>query len=176
MSKHPQNCVAEAISDTSSKIALSDDLVDLLNTTKEKLKGSDRRHFMARVVKKFGPGGQTKAEKRLGWNRKTIRKAIRELDSGFVCVDAFSLRGRKRADELLPSLVDDIKEIVEPNCQTDATFRTSTLYIRLTASKVRELLITVKGYDPEQTPSPRTLRTLLNRLGYHLRKVKKTDP
>jgi|GEM_PF-2681330 len=40
-------------------IQLTDDLKTLYIKTAEKLKGSDRRQFMAEVVKGFGMGGQT---------------------------------------------------------------------------------------------------------------------
>jgi len=40
------------------------------------LKGSERRQFMARVVKMLGRGGQVYAEAELQWNRKTIRKGM----------------------------------------------------------------------------------------------------
>jgi hypothetical protein len=175
MSQHPQYDVLESVDDT-SWIELNAALVTLLKATQRQLKGSDRRLFMARVVQRLGPGGQRNAERRLGWNRKTIRKALKELDSGLVCVDAFSLRGKKSVLERWPNLVDDIEQIAAPHCQTDATFRTTTLYIRLTASKAQQLLITEKGYDPHQMPARRTLSRLLNRMGYHLRKVKKTNP
>ncbi len=46
----------------------------LLNTAKE-LKGSARRIFMARTVQILGEGGQRLAERELGWNRGTLRKA-----------------------------------------------------------------------------------------------------
>ncbi|MEG5061830.1 hypothetical protein QUB60_29190 [Microcoleus sp. A2-C5] len=36
--------------------------------TAKKLKGTDRRQFMAFVVKGLGIGGQTLAERELGWN------------------------------------------------------------------------------------------------------------
>jgi len=172
MSQHLPEDVLESMDD-SSWIELNEALIPLLQATKDQLKGSDRRLFMARVVQRLGPGGQRKAERLLGWNRCTIGKALKELDSGFVCVDAFSLRGRKGVLELWPNLDDDIHQLVAPDCQTDATFRTSTLYVRLTASKVRQLLITEKGYDPQQMPARRTLSRLLNRMGYRLRKVKK---
>ena len=175
MSQLPHPDVLEPVDDT-SWIELSDALVPLLHATQRQLTGRDRRLFMARVVQRLGPGGQRKAEKRLEWNRKTIRKAIRELESGFVCVDAFSLRGKKSVLERWPNLADDIEQIAAPHCQTDATFRTSTLYVRLTARTVRQLLITEKGYDPHQMPARRTVSRLLNRLGYHLRKVKKNQP
>lgn len=44
------------------------------------------------------------AERELGWNRGTIRKGQRELERGIVCLDAYSLRGRKRSEEHLPNL------------------------------------------------------------------------
>ncbi|MEH2043153.1 MAG: hypothetical protein V7L12_07570 [Nostoc sp.] len=30
----------------------------------------------------------------MGWDRNTIRKGIRELTSGIICVDNYSVRGR----------------------------------------------------------------------------------
>src|SRR5215471_3440645 len=79
----------------------------LLNTAKD-LKGSARRRFMARTVQAFGEGGQRLAERELGWNRGTIRKGMHEVERGIVCEDAFSLHGRKRSEDHLPSLLSDI--------------------------------------------------------------------
>ena len=93
--------------------------------TAKMLKGSVRRVFMARTVKELGPGGQRRAERELGWNRVTIRKGGRELESGFTCVDAFSARGRKRAEDYLPNLLTDIQAIVDSQSQTDPKFRTN---------------------------------------------------
>ncbi len=51
---------------------LSESLKSLYIKTAHKLKGSDRRQFMAEVVKGLGLGGQSLAERELGWNRRTI--------------------------------------------------------------------------------------------------------
>ena len=83
---------------------LTDSLKALLIDTAKTLKGSARRLFMARTVKELGTGGQRRAERELGWNRITIRKGTHELASGFICLDAFSARGRKRAEDHLPYL------------------------------------------------------------------------
>ena len=69
--------------------------------TAKMLKGSDRRVFMAQVVKAIGKGGQRRAEAELGWNRRTIRKGMHELESGFRCYDNFAVRGRKAAESIL---------------------------------------------------------------------------
>lgn len=68
-------------------IQLTDSLKALYIKTAQKLKGSDRRQFMAEVVKGLGIGGQTLAERELGWNRRTIRKGMQELLSGQPLVD-----------------------------------------------------------------------------------------
>ena len=75
---------------------LTDSLKTLLIETAKTLKGSARRLFMARTVKELGPGGQQRAARELRWGRMTIRKGMRELATGVICIDAFALRGRKR--------------------------------------------------------------------------------
>ncbi len=40
--------------------------------TAKRLTGYERRLFMARIVKSFGPGGPSLAERELGWGRKTM--------------------------------------------------------------------------------------------------------
>jgi len=140
------------------------------------LRGSDRRLFMARTVRLLGLGGQRCAEREMGWSRVTIRKGIHELDSGLICADAFCLRGRKRTEERLPNLLEDIKSIVDSQCQTDPTFKTRRLYSRLTAAAVRRQLIAEKGYSDAQLPTEETIRCRMHQLGFHLTKVRKCTP
>jgi hypothetical protein len=92
---------------------LTDSIKTLLVATAKALKGSARRLFMARTVKELGPGGQQRAARELGWGRMTIRKGMRELESGVECIDAFGLRGRKPAEHHLPTLLTDIQAIVD---------------------------------------------------------------
>ena len=100
---------------------------------------------MARTVNELGYAGQQRAARELGWGRMTIRKGLRELDSGLACLDAYALRGRKRAEDHLPNLLTDIKAIVDSQSQADPQFRTQRLYTRLTATEVRRQLIAQKG-------------------------------
>jgi hypothetical protein len=101
---------------------------------------------------------------------------MHELRSGISCCDAFALRGRARAEERLPNLLADIRDIAKGFSQTDPRFRTQRLYTRLTAEELRRQLIGVKGYTTTALPTPRTLRTKLNDLGFHLTKVAKCKP
>src|SRR6266576_5541047 len=147
----------------------------LLNTAKE-LKGSAHRMFMARTVQALGPGGKLLAERELGWNRGTIRKGMHEVKRGMVCVDAFSSRGRKRSEEHLPNLLNDITAIVDSQSQADPQFRTTRLYTRLTAAEVRRQLLAQKGYTDAELPTVQTITTKLNALGYYPQKVAKSEP
>jgi hypothetical protein len=155
---------------------LTDSLKTLFIETAKTLKGSDRRLLMARTVKNLDPGGQRRAERELGWNRITIRKGIHELESGFICLDAFSARGRKRAEFHLPHLLDDIREIVDSQSQNDPQCRSKRLYTRLSATEVRCQLMAQKGYQDAQLPTPQTLTVKLNEMGYFPKKVAKSKP
>ena len=155
---------------------MTDSLKTLFIETANTLKGSERRRFMARTVQELGPGGQRRAERELGWNRQTLRKALRERASGLTCLDALTLRRRKRAEEHLPNLLTDINAIVDSQSQADPQFRTSRLYTRLTAAEVRRQLIAQKGYSDADLPTERTIASKLTALGYYPSKVAKTQP
>ena len=140
------------------------------------LKGHERRIFMARVVKGLGYGGQSEAERELGWCRKTIRKGLQELESGEPIIDNFSARGRKPAEAHLPNLLEDIRAIADEQSQTDPTFQTTRLYTRISAAEMRRQLIKQKGYTDDELPSEETIRVKMNALGYGLRSVQKSRP
>ena len=155
---------------------LTEELKTLFIETAKTLKGSERRVFMARVVEMLGTGGQRRAEAELGWDRDTIRKGRHELESGFRCYDNYSGRGRKRAEELWPDLLDDIKAIVDEQSQTDPSFKTTRLYTRLSAAEVRRQLIKQKDYGEAELPTEETIRVKLNQLGYYSGRVQKSQP
>jgi len=157
-------------------IQLSDNLKSLYIKTAQKLKGSDRRQFMAEVVRGLGIGGQTLAERELGWNRRTIRKGMQELLSGTPIVDNYNRRGRKRIEVKLPNLLADMRELVDPQSQSDPSFRSTRLYTRLSAAEVRRQLVEQKGYSDAELPSAETLRKRLNEMGYCLKRVVKAKP
>jgi hypothetical protein len=155
---------------------LTDSIKTMLIATAKALKGSARRLFMARTVKELGPGGQQRAARELGWGRMTIRKGMQELTSGLTCLDAFALRGRKRAEAHLPHLLVDIQAIVDSQSQADPQFRTTRLYTRLTAVEVRRQLIAQKGYTDAELPTAQTIGAKLTALGYYPQKVAKSQP
>jgi hypothetical protein len=155
---------------------LTDSLKALFVDTARSLKGSARRLFMARPVKERGSGGQRRAERELGWSRVTLRKGTHALESGFTCLDAFSARGRKRAEDRLPALLPASTAIVESQSQTDPPCRTTRLSTRLSAAAVRRQLLAQKGSTDDALPTVQTRTTTRNALGSSPKKVRKSQP
>jgi len=155
---------------------LTTPLKEIIIDASDKLKGGERRTFMARVVRALGVGGQVQAHRELGWGRNTIRKGEYELRTGIMCEDGVRLRGAKAIEARLPNLRDDIRDIVDGQSQTDPTFRTTRLYRRMSAAEVRRQLVEQKGYDAAEVPSEETIRTRLNDMGYRPSKVRKSKP
>ena len=154
----------------------SPETIPLLIEAAKALKGSKRRLFMAKTVHAMGRGGQCWAQQHLGWCRETIRKGTHELRSGMTCVDAFSSRRRKPAEEHLPRLLDDIRSLVDGQSQADPRFQTDRLFTRISAREVRRQLIATKGYTDAELPTQQTINKKLNLLGYRLTKVAKCRP
>jgi len=86
-----------------------------------------------------------------------------------------SPRGRLRSEEKNPQLAMDIRVIVEPHTQSDPELKTARRYTNLSAAEVRESL-QAKGYDESQLPSERTIRDILNRMNYRLKRIQKGKP
>lgn len=112
----------------------------------------------------------------MGWNRVTISKAIKELNSGITCIDNYLGRGHYKAESYLPNLLSDIKKLVDDQSQIDPSFKSQRLYMRLSAAQVRHQLIEKFGYADEELPSSETIRVKLNNLGYRLKRVAKIQP
>jgi hypothetical protein len=151
-------------------------VVEVYKKTACNLKGAAKRIFMAEVVKAYGLGAQREAEVRLKWCRNTIKKGSHEMKSGIVCVDNFQGRGRKKAEEKKPKLLEQIKQIVENESQADPAMNSERMYIRMTANAVREELKKRFGYAEDELPVRFTISCKLNEMGYNLKKVRKTIP
>ena len=73
-------------------------------------------------------------------------------------------------------MLEDIKDIVDSQSQTDPSFKTRRLYTRMSAAEVRRQLIEQKGYTDEELPSRQTINTKLRELDYYPRRVVKSKP
>lgn len=148
----------------------------LLKDAASKLTGAKRRAFMARTTIEVFDGCARKAERWFGWNRQAITLGMHELRTGIECVGNYQASGRKKTEENVPELKGDIRSIADRESQADPSLKSTLAYTRLSASAVRLALIEQKGYGEDALPSVRTISTILNRLGYRLRTVRKTIP
>jgi len=155
---------------------LSEQLKATYQEAANHLTGSVRRKFMAGIVESLGRGGLSYCASELGWDPKTMRKGRQELESGVDFADRPTNPGRKRTEERLPTLREDLRQILDEQSQTDATFQSERLYTRLSVQEVRTQLLERQGYTAAQLPDNEVLRQRINDLGYKLRTVKKNQP
>jgi hypothetical protein len=91
----------------------------LLRQGADRLKGHERRLFMAEVTLQLCDGKVRKAERRFGWGRDTVAKGLHELQQGVRCLENFAARGRPRMEDKNPQLAQDIRILMEPHTQAD---------------------------------------------------------
>ena len=148
----------------------------LLQRGAQRLKGHQRRLFLAEVTLGLCDGNARQAERRFGWGRETIDKGLHELRQGIRCLENFAARGRSRWEDLHPQLAADIRALVEPHTHADPELKSSRRYSNWSAAEVLTALRTQKGHADDDLPSERTMRDILNRMGYRLKRIQKGRP
>lgn len=150
---------------------------DLLVSAAREMKGKRRRRSLAQVCEALCDGSPRKAEERFGWGRETVAKGLRDQDQSEppFSESATSRRGRQLSEDRNPQLSIDIRLIVEPHTHPDPELKTERQYTNLSAAEVRQALLE-RGYQEDQLPSERTIRDILNRMNYRLRRIQKGKP
>jgi hypothetical protein len=148
----------------------------MLRRAAKLLTGDQRRLFQAEVTRDLCGGSERRAERRFGWRRTTITKGLRELDHEFECVGNFVARARPRWEDKNPQFAQDVRDLVEPRSQTHPELKLERCYTNISAGEVLELLQTQKGYRKADLPSVRTMRDILNRMNYRLKRIRKAKP
>lgn len=148
----------------------------LLRLAAQRLTGIQRRLFVAEVTLQLCGGNARRAERRFCWGRETVRKGLHELQQGIHCLDNFQARGRPRLEDKHPQLAQDIRELAEPHTHADPELKSDRRYANLSAAEMVTLLQTKKGYAQAALPSVRTMRDIMNRLGYRLKRIQKGKP
>ena len=140
------------------------------------MNGAKRRAFQAAMAEQYCAGNPRQAERLFGWRRETVEVGLAERRTGVTCLGgqaAFS--GRKRWEEQHPQAAVALRALAEAQAQQDPTFRTSLAYTRLTA-KAALAALRAQGFVKKNLPAPSTMASILNRLGFRLRKVLKAKP
>jgi hypothetical protein len=149
--------------------------IDTIKYGARLLSGAKRRAFKAQAVLDHCNGNLNHAKTVFGWGKATLQRGLLEKENGQLIPDQAG-RGRKSSSERLPRLRDDIRSLVDPNTCTHPTFDNTFRYTRMTAKAVLAALVREKGYAKEVLPAESTMRALLNKMGYRLRRVQKTKP
>lgn len=149
----------------------------LLKSAASRLRGTVRRQFLAEVCEQLCQGNAREAEYRFGWGRETIAKGMEErrADPEELASRTSNHRGQPRTEDRNPQLAMEIRLIVEPHTQTDPELKSERLYSNLSAAEVRQALKD-RGYSEDELPSERTLRDILNRMNYRLKRIQKGKP
>jgi hypothetical protein len=147
----------------------------LLRSGARRLTGHQRRLFQAEVTSELCGGSARLAERRFGWGRDTVGKGLHESHRGVRCLENFAARGRQRSEDKDPHLAADIRAIVDPHSYADPELQSSRRYTNLSAAEVRDALI-AKGHPKAELPGERTLRDILNRMNYRLKRIQKGKP
>jgi hypothetical protein len=142
----------------------------------DRLTGHQRRLFQAEVALALCGGSARRTERRFGWGRETVRQGLHELRTGIRCCEQFCARGRRRREDQDPQLAQDIRALVEPRTHADPELKSERRYTNLSACETLELLRSKKGYANDDLPGERTMRKMLNRLGYRLKRIQKAKP
>jgi hypothetical protein len=105
-----------------------------------------------------------------------VETGLHERRTGIICIDNYGARGRQKSEEKQPKLEADIKSLVDGQAQADPKMKSTFAYTQVSARAVREALIVEKGYQKEELVTRQTIGTVMNRLGYRLKKSKKPNP
>ena len=147
----------------------------LIRSGARRLTGFQRRAFQAEVAVELCSGNARQAERRFGWGRETVEKGLHERRTGLRCLEDFVARGRQRVEDRDQRLAADIRAIAEPRSYADPSLKSSRRYTNLSAAEVRTALI-ARGHAEADLPAERTMRNILNRMNYRLKRIRKGKP
>jgi hypothetical protein len=147
----------------------------LIRSGARRLTGFPRRAFLAEVATEWCGGNARQAERRFGWGRETVEKGWHERLTGRRCLEHFAARGRPRVEQKDPRLAADIRAIVAPHTYADPGLKSSRRYTNRSAVEVRNALI-AKGHPEADLPAEPTMRNILNRMNYRLKRIQKGKP
>jgi hypothetical protein len=148
----------------------------LIKDACKRLTGFKKREYQASIASEYFEGSARKAERSMGWGRQSIETGLGEAKTGIRCLDNFKGRGRKRTEDKIEGLEEDVLAIAEWHTLADPAVKSSLTYTRLTGESLKKALVEDKGYAEEKLPSTNTLRSMLNRMGFNRKRVQKAKP
>jgi hypothetical protein len=167
--------LSQPFTEEDMKVRPDETTIATIQSAAKKLTGAARRAFQAGVTLDHCHGSPRFARELFGWSPDSIRKGLAEREMHCIIVD-HPRSGRPKYVDKIADLQNDIRSLVDPNSCTHPTFDNTFRYTRMTAKSVIETLVQEKGYKLEELPAESTMRELLGKMGYRLRRVQKTKP
>ncbi|SRR5712672_717202 len=126
-----------------------------------------KRIYAGGLAKKYGYGGISKVHRELGLDHKTIRRGIKELEQEpMVGRTRKKGGGRKKEEEKLPSLGDEIEDLIEPKGDPMSLLR----WTNKSLNKIKNVLDKYNGIKV----SEHVIANILHNRGYSLQANKKS--
>lgn len=157
------------------RIYLAPEVLSSFNSALSKLTGFTRRQYAAELCEQYFDNSPRMMESHLNVSRAMVELGLNERRTGIRCLDAYSARGTKKKEKIFEDLESDIKDVVAKSSQIDPSLKTQRCYVKLTAQYIYKELILKKPYELIDF-CLRTVNNVMNRLGYTLKRVKKTEP
>jgi hypothetical protein len=151
-------------------------LFDCIRTAASCLTGFARRQFQAKVARELCDASPRRAETLFGWNRNAVQRGLDEVQLGMTIKTVDDMRGRPKSEDADPAIAMATDLLLNENSQADPKFQSSYTFTRMTGERLREALAEQLAIPIARLPVPRTLRDLMNRRGFSLKKVRKTIP
>jgi len=126
-----------------------------------------KRIYAGGLAKKYGYGGISKVHRELGLDHKTIRRGMKELEQEpMVGRTRKKGGGRKKEEEKLPSLGDEIEDLIEPKGDPMSLLR----WTNKSLNKIKNVLDKYNGIKV----SEHVIANILHNRGYSLQANKKS--
>lgn len=152
------------------------ELRDFIRKAASLVTGFERRKLLAVVAIEYCNGSPRRTESSLGFNRHAVSRGLRELELGRPIHNLPENRGRRRIELQRPDISRITDAVLSENSQVDPKFQTTIAFTRVTAKELRQAVAAGLNVALSSLPVPRSLRRLMNRKGFSLRKVRKTQP
>lgn len=154
----------------------SSELRSVIRRAASLMTGSERRKFLAEMAIEYCHASPRLTETCLGFNRRAVARGLQERELGKPIRNLPENRGRPRIEQQRPDIASFTDAVLSENSQVDPKFQTTLAFTRVTGTELREALASGLNVAISSLPVPRSLRRLMNRGGYSLRKVRKTKP
>jgi hypothetical protein len=140
------------------------------------LTGAKRRCFQAEIATEYCNANPRQTESWFGFNRHAVQRGLLEKEAGKTLRKTPERRGRPKVEDKLPQLAQLTDQALSETAQMDPKFQTTIAYTRVTGKQLRESFAQTLGIAVGKLPVARTLRRLMNRRNFSLRRVRKTQP